>query len=189
MHVPSLLAFLLTLLIQARPSGHTWDPGCQEPAQDYAARVARHIDTAAARVYSIEEPTITAGPWAREETLVQLLAIAHHESQGFCRAVDEGKRTGDRGSSVCACGIMVGHGRAEGFTRRELLADLGPCYTVGLHRLQNSWRRCTAMPHGRLRTYASGRCDRGGRESADMIIRAQSWWGRVLAAWKAGEIR
>jgi len=54
MPLPSLLAFLLTMLVAARPSGHIHDRACWETAQEYEQRVARHIDTAAAWVYSSE---------------------------------------------------------------------------------------------------------------------------------------
>ncbi len=188
MNVPSLMAFLLTLLLSARPIGHTWDPGCQESDDQYAVRVYRHIDTAAANVYSIHEPPLHSGPWALEETLVRMLAISHHESGGFCRAVDEGMRTGDHGASVCACGIMTVGGKADDYTRAELLADLGPCYLVGLHRLQKSWLRCTAFPYGRIRTYASGSCI-PSRAAKDIYDIGNAWWHRTLQAWKDGKIR
>ncbi len=184
MSVPSLLAFLLALLVSARPAGAKLDPPCSEGEQEYQARVARHIDTAAAWVYSAEPVLLT-----HEQTLVQVLAIAHHESGGWCRAVDTGQRTGDHGNSVCSMGIMLNGGTAEGYTRAQLLGDLGPCYSAGLTRLALSWSRCTAMPYGRLRTYASGSCEYGGKESRDMITQADWWWGLVLKAHKEGRIQ
>jgi hypothetical protein len=119
---------------------------------------------------------------------VQLLAISHHESGGYCRAVDEGLRTGDHGRSVCACGIMLSGGHADGYSRALLLGDLGPCYAAGLTRLRTSWSRCTAYGYGRLHTYASGQCGRGAKPARDMIVQAEWWWGRVHRAWQRGEI-
>jgi len=187
MHLPSLLAYLLTMLVAARPSGHIHDRACWEAPGEYEARVARHIDAAAAQVYSIDEAPLVGGPWAREQTLVHVLAVASHESYGWCRAVDEGTRTGDRGASVCSMGIMTSGGFAEGFARAHLIAEPSVCYLVGLHRMQSSFRLCNS-PTGRLAAYASGSCGRGTRESRDMMIVAWRWWGRVEAAWKAGEI-
>jgi hypothetical protein len=187
MPVPSLLAYLLVLLVSARPSGHIHDRACWEAPGEYEARVARHIDTAAAWVYSSDP--VVEGPWGHEQTLVQLLAISHHESAGYCHAVDEGRLTGDHGNSVCACGIMLHNGRAEGYTRAQLIGDLGPCYSAGLTRLALSWPRCTAYQFGRLHTYASGQCGLGNKEARDMINRSNWWWGLVLRAWKEGKIR
>jgi hypothetical protein len=186
MPLPSLLAYLLVMLVAARPSGHIHDRACWESPGEYEARVARHIDAAAAQVYS-SDPVIS-GPWGHERTLLHVLAIAHHESYGWCRSVDTGARTGDNGRSVCAMGIMLLDGRAEGYTRAQLLADPAPCYSAGLTRMRLSWGCCGQDPARRLQVYASGRCDRGARESRDMMIVAWRWWGKVESAWKAGEI-
>lgn len=182
----AFLAYLLGLLLAARPSGHALDLGCAEPTDVYAARVALHIDAAAAQVYSIDAPPLVTGPWAREQSLVHVLAVAHHESYGWCRAVVLGQRRGDHGASGCAMGLMSDHGRVESWSLQDVIDEPALCYSIGYRRMRMSFRLCNS-PTNRLAAYASGSCSLGTRESRDMMVTAWRWWGKVHAAWQAGE--
>ena len=181
------LAWLVTFLIALRPSGHIHDHGCRESEADYAARISAHVDAAASVVFDTDEPSRRIGPWALERSLIDVLAIAHHESQGFCRAVDTGERRADSGKTVCAMGVMTDGGYAGGYALKHLLDERRVCYLVGYRRMRKSWPMCWGWPDSQLRVYASGQCDRGGRESHDMLAAGTRWWGKAFQAWQRGE--
>ena len=180
----TLAQWLLPLLIAARPTGHALEPLCSEPEEDYAARVESHIACAQAATFDTHEPPFVPGPWSRERAMVQALAIAHHESHGFCRGVDSGQWRGDHGASGCAMGLMFGVGSMQ---LQAVIDDLCLCYKIGAQRMRLSWPRCSAYPDPQLRVYSSGRCDRGGRESRDMLNQGAAWWTRAKSAWETAQ--
>ena len=181
------IAWLVTFLVSVRPSGHLHDAACQQPDDEYRASVAHQVDSAASVVFDEEESTIVRGPMALERSLVDVLAVAHHESMGWCKAVLTGERKGDHGHSSCAMGIMEFGGYADGFPSAWLIEEPRVCYLVGYHRMKRSWGMCRGNPWPNLLVYASGRCDRGSKASREMLTTMNAWWGRAFAAWQAGE--
>lgn len=71
----------------------------------------------------------------------------------------------------------------EGWTGRELLADIQKCVRASLHVMHRSFASCPQLgPEGRLTVYAAGKCDSAeGLEISKTRFRSYSrWWTRAL---------
>lgn len=110
-----------------------------------------------------------------------VLATAWHES-GFWRSVDTGKLRGSNGRDACLMQIHFEHASshtAEGWTADDLIADRRKCIAVGLRILRASLAACGALPRPLwMSAYASGRCDRGHRESREIMAIDTRWLAR-----------
>lgn len=182
----AFITWLIAFILTAVPYGACMEPACAETQDQYEQRIAEIVDSAASVVFDVDEEPLYGGPQGRYESLVHVMSVAHHESMGFRRDVDDGRLRGDKGGSGCLMGIMVGEGgKAEGWTLRQLTKERRLCFLVGYHRMKLSVRKCGKNIHG-LSTYASGRCDWGRKESADMVTRGYRWWGRAKQAHDEG---
>lgn len=175
-----IAAFLVALMPQvASVRGET--------PSGYRARVQHIVEDAAGVALAESEVPHHTGPWGRERGLMRTLAVAWHESMGFHRDVDSGVIRGDGGKSVCLMGIMTDGGHAEGYTISELVNDRRACFSVGFHRMRLSYRTCRTTGLVGLSAYASGNCQKGRKESADMVRMGDRWTEALIAAWKRGE--
>lgn len=181
--VDSMLAWIVLFLVSVAPPVARVE---LEGQASYTARVKAIVETAAMVVYDPAEPRVHKGPWGLERSLMLTLAVGYHESMGFRREVDNGTIKGDHGATVCLMGIMVGRGRAEGWTATQLIQDREKCLRVGYHRIRQSLSICGSGPNG-LAVYASGRCEYGRKVSREMSTLADRWVGKLKVAWEKGE--
>lgn len=102
------------------------------------------------------EQRILDGLTGAEQAAV-ILTVASYES-GFSRAMDEGRKRGDGGESVCLGGIRV---RYDVRLRERIAHDRKECFRRILKRVKYSWTECAKMPFDdRLSKYIVGKCVR-----------------------------
>jgi len=179
-----MVAWIVTLLVAVAPPVSR----CYgEQPDQYKQRLTEIVDAATATVFDLNEERLVGGEWGYELSLMRMLAVASHESMGFNEHVDDGRQRGDSGASACLMGIMGDrHGKAEGWTLRELTNERLLCFLVGYHRMKTSHRVCGRGVHG-LAVYASGQCSKGREVSAVMVKQGRDWGYKLVAAYDQGE--
>ena len=89
--------WLITFILTVVPYGACMEPACAETREDYEQRITEIITSASAVVSDPAEPLLYGGELGPQESLVHVVSVAHHESMGFRRDVDEGRLLGDHG--------------------------------------------------------------------------------------------
>lgn len=173
---------LVTYLLSAMVS---WTPVAEhayyEPRDQTLVRYEIIAHAIASVVNDPSEPSLFGGPDGRAETGLFVASIAYHESGGFRRDVQTGvgkHARGDSGRSWCLMQVNIGGGRTtEGWSGEELVADLDKCVRAGLHRVRESFLRCSGQTFAdRLSGYTDGRCHDDARAAHRRAEKAVQYW-------------
>ena len=127
-----------------------------------------------------EEP-VFAGDLGRAKTALLTASIASFES-GYRADVDDGRITGDHGSSFCIMQVrVVGASKTgEGWTGADLIKDRQKCLRAALHRIRISFNWCKDHSvDDRLAGYTVGTCRDNEHLSRDRVQRAKAFFGRA----------
>lgn len=199
----AILAWILSFMVVVAPPGRkTYYPEAQETK---AATEARYQSIATDIVDVVYDPAtkpLFKGPTGRARTVAVILSVMDHESS-FARNVDYGLgkyARGDHGESWCMMQLRIGSGRTmkwntvkdrparpgdppedvfEGYTGEELVKDRKKCIQEGLKVLRVSFGACSRLPLlQRLRSYASGSCQKGAHASEARMGMAIRWFAR-----------
>jgi hypothetical protein len=187
--------WILTFLLSMVPPGHC-TYGCSgETAEQTIARYKAISQDLAEVVQS--EPPVFPGNHSYAKTSAILASIGYFES-ALSPRVEAGELRGDDGKSVCLLQLNVGSGKTPawnqksnrfasdrdnpadvvpGYSAAELLSDRKNCIRAGLRLVRVSINSCSR--HGvleGLRTYASGSCAKGSRESQLRMGKAVRWF-------------
>jgi hypothetical protein len=170
MTIDALASWLMTAMV-------AWNPPAQHregegAARDRYASIAH--DFAEVALDQAEKPLFD-GPNGRAQTALLMASVASAES-GYRRDVDTGVLKGDHGRSWCILQVQVHGHTAENWTGQELVEDRKRCVRAGLHKMQESFATCKAMPLAdRLAQYTLGRCEHEPK-AAWRVRRALAWW-------------
>lgn len=150
----------------------------KETPAEATARYLSIADDAVSVVFDEQERPLYSDELGREKTLATLLAVLQYESGGFRKDVDEGTTRGDHGHSYCLAQIhlrgtrivvksdgLFDYSQTEGWSGQDLASDRRKCFRAALAMMRASFA-CGGPERGKLRSYASGRCDAGMRESS-----------------------
>lgn len=170
MTIQALASWLMTAMV-------AWNPPGQHREGEAAAReryASIAFDMAEAALDPAEKPLFD-GPTGRAQTALLMASVASVES-GFRRDVDTGALKGDHGRSYCIFQVQVRGRTAEMWTGEELVRDRKRCVRAGLHKMQESFTTCRALPvTDRLALYTTGRCSH--EPGAEWRVkRAMGWW-------------
>jgi hypothetical protein len=195
-----VLAWVLSLIVAAAPPGRVTYPEARETKEETTARYQQIAKDVVEVVYDSTTKPLFGGPHGRSQTVTVILAIMLYES-GFRKDVDFnlGKYArGDSGDSWCLMQINIGTGRTrpwntvkdrpaiaaddpddvfEGYTGEELIADRKTCIREGIKVVRLSMAECASLPlDQRLRSYASGSCEKGALQSSVRMGTAINWF-------------
>jgi hypothetical protein len=199
----SVIAWILSFIVMVAPPGRTvYYPAAQETKEEAVVRYNSIAQDVLEVVYDPGTKPLFRGPNGRAQTVALVLSIMLHES-GFRKDVDFalGKYSrGDQGNSWCLMQHNIGTGRTlpwntkhnrapkwgdppeeihPGYTGPELIADRKLCISEGVKVLRLSMGVCRKLPlDQRLRSYASGTCEKGGKQSAVRMGTALRWFYR-----------
>ena len=152
-----------------------WVPA-QAPA-DVALYDSIANDFASVALDAAEQP-VFPGELGRARTALLMASIASWES-GYHAGVDDGRITGDGGSSYCIMQVRVIGKTAEGWTGRDLTSDRQKCLRVALRHIRESFRWChRSALEDRLAGYTVGSCRENERLSRTRVSRAERFWSR-----------
>lgn len=208
----SVSAWLLSIIVAAAPPGRkVYYPEAQETEAEALVRYQSVADDVAAVVYDPETKPLFKGAEGRARTATVLLSIMLHES-AFMKNVDYnlGKYArGDQGKSWCSMQILIGNGKTkpwnvihdrpalpndpeeqvrEGYTGEQLIADRKLCISEGLNIVRGSFYACGNVPiQERLRSYASGSCDKGLQASKTRMNTALHFFAKFKRDFKEEE--
>lgn len=199
----SVTAWLVSLMVMAAPPGRKiYYPEAQETETEALVRYQSIAKDITEVVYSPETKPLFKGVDGRARTASFILSIMSHES-AFMKHVDYnlGKYArGDQGKSWCSMQILIGTGRTkswntkydrpalpndpedqvrEGYSGEELIADRKLCISEGLKIVRQSFYACGNVPiQERLRSYASGSCEKGLQASKNRVNTALFFYGK-----------
>lgn len=153
----------------------------KETLEEVAERYESIANDAVAVAFDSEEKPIFDGPYARQRTALQMLAIARYESD-YVRRIDEGNcRPNECDHGLAACIMQVhtnglvlekdtysfartktAEWRAENhelILNGKSLRDRKMCFRVALHKIRESLAVCRSLPNeDRLGIYTGEGC-------------------------------
>ena len=179
--VETTAAWLLSVMLTTLPPGKIVRPADAVESPDagrerYVA-IARAI---AEVVHDPDERPVYRGGLGRERSAALLLAVSYFESS-WRRDVDLGIGKLAFGDTGRSCGLFQAHvGRGstpEGYSCSDLVADRKKAARSALAAMRRSANACRTLgPYDILRVYASGSCEKGGKESRVRVSKAMDWF-------------
>lgn len=194
-------SWILSFMTKVAPPGRkVYYPEGQETVEDATTRYKAIANDIIYVVYNPKTKPLFKGPNGRSRTVSVILSVMFHES-AFMRHVDYdlGKYSrGDSGQSWCMMQLRIGEGRTmkwnlaedrpiawndpkedifNGYTGEELIQNRQLCIGEGLKILRLSFSVCGKLPiEDRLRSYASGSCEKGADASHNRVRTAMQWF-------------
>ncbi len=154
MTIDAMTNWLLGAMVAWSPPEAHIKEGAQAARERYQL-IARDLATVA---LDPAESPLFEGTTGRAQTALLMAAVASMESD-YRREVDNGKLRGDGGRSWCVLQVQVYGKTPEQWTGQDLIDDRKRCFRAGLHVMQESFKRCKALPLDyRLAGYTSGTC-------------------------------
>jgi hypothetical protein len=162
-----------------------WFPGNKETVEDRQDRYSSIERDMIEVVFDENEDPLYPGPTGRLQTLIDMNAIADHES-GYRLDVDLGVgkyARGDHGTSVCLMQVNLDKGfvhvGSEVWSDKDLLSDRKKCFRAGLARMKESRKKCSYNPGwAQYAAYASGSCKRGWNAAKAIWYRSSTWFNQ-----------
>jgi hypothetical protein len=199
-----VFAWIFSFIVAVAPPGRkVYYPEAQETQQEAEARYMSIAQDVVSVVYAPGMKPLFRGPSGRAQTVSVILSVMFHEGS-FMKNVDFGLgkyARGDGGRSWCLMQIKVGNGKTmpwnivhdrpkrwndppeevfNGYTGEELVHDRKLCISEGLKILRLSFGQCSKLPmEDRLRSYASGSCEKGEDASRNRMRQAMNWFAKT----------
>jgi hypothetical protein len=179
--IEATAAWLLSIMLSTLPAGRMTRPAdAVESAEEGKARYAMIARAIAEVSHDPAERPVFGGRVGRERTAALLLAVSYFESS-WRRDVDLGLGKAAFGDTGRSCGLFQAHiGKGttgEGWSCTDLLSDRTRAVRSALASMRRSANACRALPaQDLLRVYASGSCERGGKESKLRVDKAAEWF-------------
>jgi len=193
--------WILSFMVKKAPPGRKlWYPESHETSDEAMLRYRAIADDIIHVVYDPNVKPIFTGKNGRSRTVAIMLSVMLHESS-FMRHVDYGLgkyARGDLGRSWCLMQINIGTGRTSkwnrvhdrapvwgdpeldidpGHTGDEMIQDRKLCLLEGLKIMRQSFAVCSKLPlEDRLRSYASGSCEKGSVASRARVLGGMRWF-------------
>lgn len=209
----TVTAWILSLMVMASPpGGKVYYPEAQETEAEARERYESIAKDVAEVVYDPQVKPLFKGADGRARTVSVVLSIMKHESS-FMKNVDYnlGKYArGDSGKSWCSMQILIGNGRTkawntvfdrpampkdpedqiqQGYTGEEMIANRKLCISEGLKIIKQSFYACGNVPiQERLRSYASGSCEKGLKASKDRMNTALFFYSKFKRDFKEEDV-
>lgn len=170
-----LIQWMMSVMLALSPLDKQSDSREYESSYEKELRLESIAWDITSVVYDDNEKPLFPGADGREKSAVFVATWAAHESGGFAKAIDEGRRKGDNGSSWCIMQLHIGAGKtAEGWTGSDVIRDRRKCIASGYRVMKNAWGMCQGDPSERMAAYISGRCDVSRDSSRTRYMHAMS---------------